>query len=723
MLYYNFDMNEDLQNLFKAPDPKEALEKYTVNLTEQARRGKLDPVIGRDSEIRRVMQILSRRIKNNPVLIGDPGVGKTAIVEGLALRIASGDVPETLKNRELLVLDFALLIAGTKFRGEFEERLKAVIKGIEEGEGKYIVFIDELHILVGGGQAEGAVDAANILKPSLARGTLRMIGATTVEEYRKYIEKDAALARRFQTVLVEEPTVEDTIAILRGIKDKYELHHGIRITDDALIAAAYLSDRYITNRFLPDKAIDLIDEAAASIRIEAESMPVELDLMKRELTRLEIERTALKREKTKESEEKLSLLEEKIKKLKEDINLFEERWKAQKEIIEKIRETRLEVDKLRLELDKAEREVNLEKAAEIKYGKLPSLEEKLKSLEKEWNQIPQEERVLREEVGEEDIAKVVSRATGIPVGKLLAGESEKLKNLEGKLKERVIGQDEALHLVANAIRRSRLNLREGKRPIGSFIFLGPTGVGKTETARALAEAVFDSEDAIVRIDMSEYQEAHTVSRLIGAPPGYVGFEEGGQLTEAVKRHPYSLILFDEIEKAHPQIFNIFLQILDDGRLTDGKGVTVDFTNTIIIMTSNLGSELINQSSVKKWVETKKEVEKLLLKFFRPEFLNRVDQVVVFKPLDKSVMEKIAAKELEKIRRILSSQGVDLVYNNDVILYFADKGFDPVFGARPLRRLLEEEILDEVAMLEIEGGLKKGGQLKIELRDGRISLVI
>lgn len=716
-------MNEDLQNLFKAPDPKEALEKYTVNLTEQARRGKLDPVIGRDSEIRRVMQILSRRIKNNPVLIGDPGVGKTAIVEGLALRIASGDVPETLKNRELLVLDFALLIAGTKFRGEFEERLKAVIKGIEEGEGKYIVFIDELHILVGGGQAEGAVDAANILKPSLARGTLRMIGATTVEEYRKYIEKDAALARRFQTVLVEEPTVEDTIAILRGIKDKYELHHGIRITDDALIAAAYLSDRYITNRFLPDKAIDLIDEAAASIRIEAESMPVELDLMKRELTRLEIERTALKREKTKESEEKLSLLEEKIKKLKEDINLFEERWKAQKEIIEKIRETRLEVDKLRLELDKAEREVNLEKAAEIKYGKLPSLEEKLKSLEKEWNQIPQEERVLREEVGEEDIAKVVSRATGIPVGKLLAGESEKLKNLEGKLKERVIGQDEALHLVANAIRRSRLNLREGKRPIGSFIFLGPTGVGKTETARALAEAVFDSEDAIVRIDMSEYQEAHTVSRLIGAPPGYVGFEEGGQLTEAVKRHPYSLILFDEIEKAHPQIFNIFLQILDDGRLTDGKGVTVDFTNTIIIMTSNLGSELINQSSVKKWVETKKEVEKLLLKFFRPEFLNRVDQVVVFKPLDKSVMEKIAAKELEKIRRILSSQGVDLVYNNDVILYFADKGFDPVFGARPLRRLLEEEILDEVAMLEIEGGLKKGGQLKIELRDGRISLVI
>ncbi len=716
-------MNEDLQNLFKAPDPKEALEKYTLNLTEQARRGKLDPVIGRDAEIRRVMQILSRRIKNNPVLIGDPGVGKTAIVEGLAQRIASGEVPETLKDRELLALDFALLVAGTKFRGEFEERLKAVVKGIEGGEGKYIVFIDELHILVGGGQAEGAVDAANILKPSLARGTLRMIGATTVEEYRKYIEKDAALARRFQTVLVEEPTVEDTIAILRGIKDKYELPHGIRITDDALIAAAYLSDRYITNRFLPDKAIDLVDEAAASIRIETESMPAELDLMRRELTRLEIEKTALKREKTKEAEERLSFLEEKIKKLKDDIALFEERWKKQKEIIEEVRRTRLEVDKLRLELEKAEREVNLERAAEIKYGKLPSFEEKLKGLEKKWNEIPKEERVLREEVGEEDIARIVSKATGIPVGRLLAGEGEKLKNLEGMLKERVIGQDEALHLVANAIRRSRLNLREGKRPIGSFIFLGPTGVGKTETARALAEAVFDSEDAIIRIDMSEYQEAHSVSRLIGAPPGYVGFEEGGQLTEAVKRHPYSLVLFDEIEKAHPQVFNVFLQILDDGRLTDGKGVTVDFTNTVVIMTSNLGSELINQSSVKRWEETKREVEELLLKFFRPEFLNRVDQVVVFRPLDRTVMEKIAIKELEKIRKILSNQGVDLEYEDGVIHYFANKGYDPVFGARPLRRLLEEEILDEVAMLEIEGKLNKDSRLKIEVKDGTMSFAL
>lgn len=716
-------MDESLQNLFKAPDPKEALEKYTLNLTEEARRGKLDPVIGRDAEIRRVMQILSRRIKNNPVLIGDPGVGKTAIVEGLALRIAAGEVPETLRGRELLVLDFALLVAGTKFRGEFEERLKAVIKGIEEGEGKYIVFIDELHILVGGGQAEGAVDAANILKPSLARGTLRLIGATTIEEYRKYVEKDAALARRFQTVLVEEPTVEDTIAILRGIKDKYELHHGIRITDDALIAAATLSDRYITNRFLPDKAIDLMDEAAASIRIETESMPSELDLMKRELTRLEIEKTALKREKTRETQEKLSFIEEKIRKLKEDISLFEERWRKQKEIIEKIRATRLEVDRLRLELEKAEREVNLEKAAEIKYGRLPVLEEKLKELQKDWDLIPESERVLREEVGEEDIARVVSKATGIPVGRLLSGENEKLKNLEERLKERVIGQDEALRLVANAIRRSRLNLREGKRPIGSFLFLGPTGVGKTETARALADAVFDSEDAIVRIDMSEYQEAHTVSRLVGAPPGYVGFEEGGQLTEAVKRHPYSLVLFDEVEKAHPQIFNIFLQILDDGRLTDGKGVTVDFKNTIIIMTSNLGSELISQSSVKRWDETKKQVEALLLKFFRPEFLNRIDQVVVFKPLDRSIMEKIAQKELGKIGEILSKRGVDLVYGNEAISYFANKGYDPVFGARPLKRLLEEEILDEVAMFEIEGKLKKGSQLKLVVKDDKISIVL
>jgi ATP-dependent Clp protease ATP-binding subunit ClpB len=713
--------NNDLESLFKPPSPQEALKKYTYNLTEQAREGKLDPVIGRDSEIRRVMQILSRRIKNNPVLIGDPGVGKTAIVEGLAQRIVAGDVPETLKDRELLVLDFALLVAGTKFRGEFEERLKAVIKGIEEGEGKYIVFIDELHILVGGGEAEGAVDAANILKPSLARGTLRMIGATTVEEYRKHIEKDAALARRFQTVLVEEPTVEDTIAILRGIKDKYELHHGIRITDDALIAAATLSSRYITNRFLPDKAIDLIDEAAASIRIETESMPSDLDLMKRELTRLEIERTALKRERTKEAEDRIKVIEEKINRLKESIASFEERWRSQKEIIEKIRKVRLEIDKLRLELEKSEREVNLEKAAEIKYGKLPELEAKLKELEERWNRIPQEEKVLREEVGEEDIAKVVSRITGIPLGRLLSAESEKLLHLEEELRKRVIGQDEALHLVANAIRRSRSGLREGRRPIGSFLFLGPTGVGKTETARALAEAIFNDEDAIVRIDMGEYQEAHSVSRLIGAPPGYVGFEEGGQLTEAVRRHPYSLVLLDEVEKAHPQVFNVLLQVLDDGRLTDGKGITVDFKNTIIVMTSNLGSDLISQNKNKKWEEVKSEVEKMLLKFFRPEFINRIDKVVIFKPLDEKMMVEIAKNQLEKARQILSSQSIDLVYDKKVVDYFATKGFDPVFGARPLRRLIEEELLDEISLLVIEGKVKSGEKLKLEISDNKLSI--
>lgn len=713
--------NNDLESLFKPPSPQEALKKYTYNLTEQAKEGKLDPVIGRDSEIRRVMQILSRRIKNNPVLIGDPGVGKTAIVEGLAQRIVAGDVPETLKDRELLVLDFALLVAGTKFRGEFEERLKAVIKGIEEGEGKYIVFIDELHILVGGGEAEGAVDAANILKPSLARGTLRMIGATTVEEYRKHIEKDAALARRFQTVLVEEPTVEDTIAILRGIKDKYELHHGIRITDDALIAAATLSSRYITNRFLPDKAIDLIDEAAASIKIETESMPSDLDLMKRELTRLEIERTALKRERTKEAEDRIKVIEEKINRLKESIASFEERWRSQKEIIEKIRKVRLEIDKLRLELEKSEREVNLEKAAEIKYGKLPELEAKLKELEEKWNRIPQEEKVLREEVGEEDIAKVVSRITGIPLGRLLSAESEKLLHLEEELRKRVIGQDEALHLVANAIRRSRSGLREGRRPIGSFLFLGPTGVGKTETAKALAEAIFNDEDAIVRIDMGEYQEAHSVSRLIGAPPGYVGFEEGGQLTEAVRRHPYSLVLLDEVEKAHPQVFNVLLQVLDDGRLTDGKGITVDFKNTIIVMTSNLGSDLISQNKNRKWEEVKSEVEKMLFQFFRPEFINRIDKVIIFKPLDEKIMLDIAKNQLEKASQILSSQGIDLIYDKKVIDYLAKKGFDPVFGARPLRRLIEEELLDEVSLLIIEGKIGRGTKLELLVTGQKLSL--
>ncbi len=710
-------MGDDLQNLFKPIDPKEALDKYTINLTSQAKSGKIDPVVGRDAEIRRVMQILSRRIKNNPVLIGDPGVGKTAIVEGLAQRIASGDVPTTLEGRDLLVLDFALLVAGTKFRGEFEERLKAVIKGVEEGEGKYIVFIDELHILVGGGSAEGSVDAANILKPSLARGTLRMIGATTVSEYRKYIEKDAALARRFQPVLVEEPSVEDTIAILRGIKERYELHHGIRITDDAIIEAAQLSNRYITDRFLPDKAIDLIDEAASAIKIETESRPAELDLLKRKLTQLEIEERALKKEKAENVKKKLELLRDEMNELKEKIDDFERKWKEQKEIIEKIHKIRSEIDRFRSELDLAEREVQLDRAAEIKYGKIPELESKLDEVEKRWKEIPKDERVLREEVSSEDIAKIVSRITGIPVGKLLSSESERLLKLEDELKKRVVGQDEALHLVASAIRRSRSGLREQSKPIGSFLFLGPTGVGKTETAKALAEVLFNDENQIIRIDMTEYQEPHSIARLIGAPPGYVGFEEGGQLTEAVRRHPYSVVLFDEIEKAHPQVFNIFLQVLDDGRLTDGKGVHVNFKNTIIIMTSNLGSEIIKEYSSKDKV--KKLIEEILGKAFKPEFLNRLDQIIYFNPLTKEIMIDITRRQLESAKILLSQQGVELVYAEGVIKYFSEKGYDPVFGARPLKRLIEQEILDEIAMRILEGRIGLGDRVEIGVKNNAV----
>lgn len=714
-------MENDLQQLFRPPNPKEALGKYTINLTQQARQGKLDPVIGRDGEIRRVMQILSRRIKNNPVLIGDPGVGKTAIVEGLAQRVASGDVPTTLENRELLVLDFALLVAGTKFRGEFEERLKAVIKGIEEGEGKYIVFIDELHTLVGGGAAEGAIDAANILKPSLARGTLRMIGATTVEEYRKYIEKDAALARRFQTVLVDEPTIEDTIAILRGIKERYELHHGIRITDDAIVAATKLSQRYITDRFLPDKAIDLIDEAASSIRIETESMPSELDQLKRKLTQLEIEETALKKEKGEGIEVRLRLIRENILKLRKEISEFEDRWREQKKIIEEIHLLRSEIDKLKIELERAEREVQLEKAAEIKYGKLPELEKKLSFAEKKWQEIPASNKVLREEVSDEDIAKTVSRITGIPLGRLLSTESERLLNLEEELKVRIKGQDKALKLIANAIRRSRAGLKEEKRPIGSFLFLGPTGVGKTETARALAETLFNDENSIIRIDMSEYQEAHTVARLIGAPPGYVGFDEGGYLTEAVRRYPYSIVLFDEVEKAHPQIFNLFLQIMDDGRLTNSKGVTVDFKNTAIIMTSNLGSDIIKENAAEDPEKIEALVGEILSKSFRPEFLNRLDQIIYFNPLTTQTMKDIAKKELVKAVSRVGEQGIDVKFSEEVIEYLAKEGYDPVFGARPLRRLIEEKILDEVSLFILEGKINSGDEIRLKVKDNRLVL--
>lgn len=692
-------MDNDLSNLFKAPSPEEALNKYTINLTDEAKQGKLDPVIGRDGEVRRVMQILSRRTKNNPVLIGDPGVGKTAIIEGLAQRIVSNEVPSTLRDRELLVLDFALLLAGTKFRGEFEERLKAVIKGLEDSEGKYIIFIDELHLIVGGGNGEGNVDAANMLKPSLARGTLRMIGATTISEYRKYIEKDAALARRFQSVLVSEPSVEDTISILRGIKDKYQLHHGIRITDEAIIEASKLSNRYITNRFLPDKAIDLIDEAASSIKIEIESNPIEIENLKRKLTSLEIEQTAIKKESGTTSK-----IEAEIKTLKEKINDLETKWKEQKEIIEKIQKIRTEIDKLKLDLEKNEREVNLEIAAEIKYGKLPKLENDLKEQEAIWNGIPLENRILRVEVSGEDIAKVVSNVTGIPIGRLLSTEAEKISNLEKNLNQQVIGQEKAIEKISKAVKRGRAGLKDEKRPVGNFLFIGPTGVGKTETAKALARILFDDEKSLIRIDMSEYSEAHSVARLIGSPPGYVGFEEGGQLTESVKRKPYSVILFDEIEKANPLVFNIFLQIMDDGRLTDGKGTLVDFKNTIIIMTSNVNIEDVS-------------------KVFKPEFINRLDGVIEFEKLKAKDMSAITKLQLEREEKLLNEQEIKLVYDDTVINYFAQNGYDQTFGARPLKRLIEEKLMDKIADMILDGEIKAKDKIFAKASGDKINLKV
>lgn len=704
------------------------LEKYTVNLTQKARDGKLDPVIGRDYEIRRVMQILSRRTKNNPVLLGDPGVGKTAIVEGLAQRIVAGDVPQTLSNKEILALDMAALLAGTAFRGEFEDRLKKLVTSIEKAEGRFVLFIDELHTIVGAGGAEGAVDASNILKPALARGTLHAIGATTVREYRQYIEKDAALERRFQPVYVDEPTPEDALAILRGIKEKYEVHHGVKITDDALIAAVNLSVRYITDRFLPDKAIDLIDEAAAAARIEIDSMPYALDEVKRKITQLEIELAALKKEKGLEGRKKS--LEEEIKQLKEEFAKLQKNWEEQKEIISKLQAKRVELDKLKGELEKAEREVDLNKAAELKYGKIPQIEKELAELEKKWAAIPENERLLKEAVDEEDIAKIVSRWTGIPVARLLASEAERLLKLEEELRQRVVGQDEALHQIARAIRRARSGLAEPRRPIGSFLFLGPTGVGKTETAKALAWALFNDEKALIRIDLSEYQEAHTVSRLIGAPPGYIGFEEGGQLTEAVRRKPYSVILFDEAEKAHPQVFNLFLQILDDGRLTDGRGRTVDFRNTIIILTSNLGSEIFQKetktgSKAEELLakeSRERQVMELVHKFFRPEFLNRLDAIVIYRPLDQEMIRQILDKELEKIAHRLEEQKLTLEVSPKAKDYLVSIGFDPVFGARPLRRVLEEKIVDEIALRILEGKIKPGQKIKVELEKGEIKLI-
>lgn len=716
-------MSDDNAQRIIIDTPKEEgpyLPKYTVNLTDKAKSGKLDPVIGRDTEVRRVMQILSRRTKNNPVLIGDPGVGKTAIAEGLAQRIATGDVPESLKDRDLLVLDIATLLAGAKFRGEFEERLKNVVKEVEEAAGQYILFIDELHTIVGAGAAEGAVDASNMLKPSLARGTLRVIGATTIDEYRKHIEKDAALERRFQPVMVGEPTLEDTIAILRGIKEKYEVHHGIRITDDAVVAAATLSDRYISDRFLPDKAIDLLDEATSALKIETESMPADLDLKKRKVTQLEIELAGLKREKGAHTKERKSEIEEKIANLKAEVTTLTKSWEGQKDIMKALQGARKKIDEAKIELERAEREVDLTKAAEIKYGTLPKLQEAINDYEAQWAKIPQSERVLREEVSDDDIAAVVARWTGIPVSRLLASEADKLTHLEEHLAKRVVGQEEGISAIAKAIRRSRAGLSTTKGPIGSFLFLGPTGVGKTETAKALAEYMMGDSDAIVRIDMGEYQEEHTIARLIGAPPGYVGYEEGGQLTEAVRRKQYSVVLLDEIEKAHPNIFNTLLQVLDDGRLTDGKGRVVDFRNTIIIMTSNLGSALIREKAG-KGDELKEEIDRMLSQTFKPEFLNRVSSIVIYKPLSVEVMEGIVDVQLTDVRENLARQGVSFSASQKAKDYLAKKGYDPIFGARPLRRLIEQEILDELSLQIIEGKIANGDSVTIDSSGGALKI--
>lgn len=706
--------------------PKEEgpfLPKYTVDLTEKAKNGKLDPVVGRDNEIRRVMQIISRRTKNNPVLIGDPGVGKTAIAEGLAIRIAGGDVPDSIKDKKLLVLDIATILAGAKFRGEFEERLKNIIKEVEEAAGAYILFIDELHTLIGAGAAEGAIDASNMLKPSLARGTLRVVGATTIDEYRKHIEKDAALERRFQPVMVVEPTLEDTIAILRGIKEKYEVHHGIRITDDALIAAAKLSDKYIADRFLPDKAIDLVDEATSALKIETESMPADLDLKKRKITQFEIEIAGLKREKGKGNREKEKDLRDKLENLKTEFKDLEEKWKKEKEIINSLHATRKVIDELKIQLEKYEREVNLNAAAEIKYGKLPELIGKLTNLEEKWKEIPESERILREEVTQDDIAAVVARWSGIPVARLVAKESERLLHLEKELEKRVVGQHEGISEISKAIRRNRAGVADTRGPIGTFLFLGPTGVGKTETAKALAEFMMGSEDSIIRLDMSEYQEEHSGARLIGSPPGYIGFEEGGQLTEAVRRRPYSVVLLDEIEKAHPNIFNLLLSVFDDGRLTDSKGRAVDFKNTIIIMTSNLGSSIIRENYTKPKIVAG-EISKLLSKTFKPEFLNRLDATVVYVPLIREVISKIVDIQIEKVIERLREKEIEIEFSPKVKNYLAEKGYDPIYGARPLKRLINAEILDEIAFEILEGKISEGEQVKINLdAKGKIDIKV
>jgi len=696
------------------PEEKfQALEKYGRDLTQAARQGKLDPVIGRDDEIRRVIQVLSRRTKNNPVLIGEPGVGKTAIVEGLAQRIVAGDVPESLKNKRVVALDMGALIAGAKYRGEFEDRLKAVLKEISEAQGEIILFIDEMHTIVGAGAAEGAVDAANLLKPMLARGELRCVGATTLDEYRKHVEKDPALERRFQPIMVGEPTVDDTIAILRGLKERYEVHHGVRIQDSALVAAAVLSHRYIADRFLPDKAIDLVDEAASRLRIEIDSMPQEIDVVERRIRQLEIEREALKKETDRASAERLAKLEEELAELREQASAMKAHWQAEKEIITAIRETKQEIENARAEEQAAEREGDLGKAAEIRYGRMLELQKKLDGLNARLAELQSTQKMLKEEVDDEDIAEVVSKWTGIPVSKLMEGELQKLVQMESRLRQRVVGQDQALEAVSNAVRRARAGLQDPNRPIGSFMFLGPTGVGKTELARALAEFLFDDERAMTRLDMSEFMEKHSVARLIGAPPGYVGYEEGGYLTEAVRRRPYSVILFDEIEKAHPDVFNILLQILDDGRLTDGQGRTVDFKNTVIIMTSNLGSGWLSDPTVGR-DEAVRRVMDAVREHFRPEFLNRIDEMVVFNTLSSEHIRAIVEIQLGHLRERLAARGLTLEVTDAAKERLAAEGFDPAYGARPLKRVIQKRLQDPLAVKVLEGEFREGDRVVVDV---------
>jgi ATP-dependent Clp protease ATP-binding subunit ClpB len=706
------------------PEEKyQALEKYARDLTELARKGKLDPVIGRDDEIRRVIQVLSRRTKNNPVLIGEPGVGKTAIVEGLASRIIAGDVPEALKNRRLVALDMGALVAGAKYRGEFEERLKAVIKEVEKSAGEIILFIDELHTLVGAGAAEGAMDASNMLKPALARGELHCIGATTLNEYRKHIEKDAALERRFQQIYAGEPSVEDSIAILRGLKERYENYHGVRIKDSAIIAAATLSDRYITDRFLPDKAIDLIDEAASRLRIEIDSLPTEIDEVERRIIQLEIEKQALLREQDSHAQERMRKLADELEELKGHSATLKSHWQLEKELHNRISVWRKSLEEKKEEAKKCERSGDLAKTAEIRYGDIPLLEKQIESGQQELLQRQQEGRMLPEEVDGEMVAEIVAKWTGIPVNRMMESESAKLVQMEERLRKRVVGQDEALVLVANAVRRARSGLSDPNRPIGSFIFLGPTGVGKTETARALAELLFDDDQAIVRIDMSEYQEKHTVARLIGAPPGYVGYEEGGQLTEAVRRRPYSIVLFDEIEKGHPEVFNVLLQVLDDGRLTDGQGRTVDFRNCVIIMTSNVGSHWIQQFGTTDYAKMRSMVMEALKESFKPEFLNRIDETVIYHPLDIAQIRAIAAIQIEVLAKRVAERHLTLDVSGRAAEYIATQGYDPVYGARPLKRTIQRLIQDPLALQLLEGKFAEGDTVKVDLADDGQGLLI